>query len=54
MHRNLQRRNKEEQMSFCNKLTKKNMTINNSDNHNDNNDNNNNNNNNFNVNAKKC
>ena len=50
MHRNLQRRNKEEQMSFCNKLTKKNMTINNSDNDN----NNNNNNANFNVNAKKC
>ena len=42
MHRNLQRRNKEEQMSFCDKLTKKNMTINNSDNDNNNNNNNNN------------
>ena len=52
MHLNLQRTNKEELMSFCNKLTKKNM-INNS-----NNDttttNNNNNNANFNVHAKKC
>ena len=63
MHRNLQRRNKEEQMSFCNKLTKKNMTIynsnndnNNNNNNNSNNNNSNNNNNNFNVNvnAKKC
>ena len=38
-------------MSFCNKLTKKNM-INNSNN--DTNNNNNNNNANFNVHAKKC
>ena len=48
MHLNLQRTNKEELMSFCNKLTKKNM-INNS-----NNDTTNNNNANFNVHAKKC
>ena len=42
-------------MSFRNKLTKKNMTINNSDDYNDNNNNNNNNANaNFNVNARKC
>ena len=41
-------------MSFCNKLTKKNMTINNSDNDNNNNNKNNNANANFNVSAKKC
>ena len=40
-------------MSFCNKLTKKNM-INNSNNDTNNNNNNNNNNANFNVHAKKC
>ena len=52
MHLNLQRTNKEELMSFCNKLTKKNM-INNSNNDTTTN-NNNNNNANFNVHAKKC
>ena len=51
MHLNLQRTNKEELMSFCNKLTKKNM-INNSNN--DTNNNNNDNKLNFNVHAKKC
>ena len=40
-------------MSFCSKLTKKNV-INNSNNDTNNNNNNNNNNANFNVHAKKC
>ena len=52
MHLNLQRTNKEELMSFCNKLTKKNM-INNSNNDTTTTTNNNNNAN-FNVHAKKC